>query len=119
MGFITTFLTFILLPLYISFADSPYVLPLNGDLYATSSFGEYREGRFHAGVDYRASMGTPVYAIDDGYVARLRCGPWGYGRVYIFSFVLELWVSMGIYIPLLSRINLTCTGVNIKSNRFQ
>ncbi len=94
MGFIATFLTFILLPLYISFADSPYVLPLNGDLYATSSFGEYREGRFHAGVDYRASMGTPVYAIDDGYVARLRCGPWGYGRVLYIQFRSGI---MGVY----------------------
>lgn len=57
-----------------------YSPPLNGPLYATSSFGEYREGRFHMGVDFRASKGTPVLAIDDGYIARLKCGPWGGGK---------------------------------------
>ncbi len=60
--------------------------PIKPPLYATSSFGEYREGRFHMGVDYRAGVGTPVYAVDDGHVVRLRCGPWGYGKAVYVSF---------------------------------
>lgn len=60
--------------------------PIKPPSYATSSFGEYREGRFHMGVDYRAVVGTPVYAVDDGYVVRIRCGPWGYGRAIYVSF---------------------------------
>ncbi|HOV33350.1 MAG TPA: M23 family metallopeptidase [Candidatus Hydrogenedens sp.] len=94
MGFITIFFTFIFLTIHFSFSDSSFVPPLNGDLYATSSFGEYRDGRFHAGVDYRASIKTPVYAIDDGYVTRLRCGPWGYGRALYIQFRSGI---MGVY----------------------
>ncbi len=63
-----------------------FVPPLKGDLFATSSFGEYRDGRFHMGVDYRAGIGTPVYAVDDGYVTRMRCAPWGYGRGLYIQF---------------------------------
>ncbi|MGC8845386.1 MAG: M23 family metallopeptidase [Candidatus Hydrogenedens sp.] len=66
---------------------------------ATSSFGEHRDGRFHMGVDYHAVVGTPVYAIDDGYVTRMRCGPWGYGRVLYIQFHSGI---MGIYAHLLS-----------------
>lgn len=94
MGFITIFFAFIFFTVHLSFADSSFVPPLNGDLYATSSFGEYRDGRFHAGVDFRASVKTPVYAIDDGYVTRLRCGPWGYGRALYIQFRSGI---MGVY----------------------
>lgn len=79
---------------YSLLAEESFVLPLKGDLFATSSFGEYRDGRFHMGVDYRATVGTPVYAIDDGYVARMRCGPWGYGRVLYIQFHSGI---MGVY----------------------
>jgi murein DD-endopeptidase MepM/ murein hydrolase activator NlpD len=94
MGFITIFFAFIFFTVHLSFADSSFVPPLNGDLYATSSFGEYRDGRFHAGVDFRASVKTPAYAIDDGYVTRLRCGPWGYGRALYIQFRSGI---MGVY----------------------
>ncbi|MCX8065949.1 MAG: M23 family metallopeptidase [Candidatus Hydrogenedentes bacterium] len=60
--------------------------PLKPPLYITSSFGEYRYSRFHMGVDFRAGKGTPVYAVDDGYVARIRCGPWGYGKAIYVHF---------------------------------
>ncbi|MBC7896724.1 MAG: M23 family peptidase, partial [Cytophagaceae bacterium] len=52
----------------------------------TSGFGEYREGRFHAGLDYstEATTGKPVRAVADGWVERVRASGVGYGRaVYL------------------------------------
>jgi len=83
--FIFVFTYIFFLSLHLS-ATNSYTPPLKGDLLATSSFGEYRDGRFHMGVDFRAEIGTPVYAIDNGYVVRMRCGPWGYGRVLYIQF---------------------------------
>ena len=62
----------------------PYEWPLKTPRLITSSFGEYRTFRFHAGIDLRAAVGTPVYAADDGFVERIRVSPWGYGKaVYL------------------------------------
>ena len=49
----------------------------------TSTFGEYRPGRFHAGLDLKTwgKEGFPLLAVSDGYVWRIRTSPWGYGRV--------------------------------------
>ncbi|MDP6775840.1 MAG: M23 family metallopeptidase, partial [Candidatus Latescibacteria bacterium] len=49
----------------------------------TSTFGEYRPGRFHAGLDLKTwgKEGFPVIAVSNGYVSRIRTSPWGYGRV--------------------------------------
>ena len=62
-----------------------YEWPLDIPKAVTSSFGEYRTGRFHAGLDLRTQgVGRPVHAARDGYVARLRVSPWGYGKaVYL------------------------------------
>ncbi|MEO6462153.1 MAG: M23 family metallopeptidase [Candidatus Eisenbacteria bacterium] len=52
----------------------------------TSGFGEYREGRFHAGLDYstEATTGKPVRAVADGWIERVRASGVGYGRaVYL------------------------------------
>jgi murein DD-endopeptidase MepM/ murein hydrolase activator NlpD len=59
-----------------------YHWPLDLPRELTSSFGEYRAGRFHAGIDLRTQgvIGKHVYAADDGYVSRVRCSPWGYGK---------------------------------------
>lgn len=63
----------------------PYHWPLDLPCEITSSFGEYRTGRFHAGIDLRTSgIGRDVRAADDGYVSRVRCSPFGYGKaVYL------------------------------------
>ena len=59
--------------------------PLDLPREVTSSFGEYRPGRFHAGIDLRTGgIGQPVRAAGDGYVSRVRCSPYGYGKaVYL------------------------------------
>jgi hypothetical protein len=63
-------------------AQTPaYQWPLDLPPQLSSSFAEYRSGRFHAGIDLRTSgTGRDVRAPRAGYVSRLRCSPWGYGR---------------------------------------
>lgn len=49
--------------------QGPLKVPPLSDLRVTSSFGR-RGLSVHAGVDLRARTGTPVFAVDDGVVAR-------------------------------------------------
>jgi len=62
-----------------------YAWPLDLPRELTSSFGEYRPGRYHMGIDLRTGpIGKDVHAAADGYVSRIRCSPYGYGKaVYI------------------------------------
>ncbi len=63
-----------------------YGWPLAHPPVLTSSFGEYRPGHFHAGVDLSTSggEGLPVLAVGDGDVVRVRASGVGYGRaVYL------------------------------------
>lgn len=48
----------------------------------TSNFMEHRGGRFHAGIDLktREREGFPAYAVEDGWIERVRATPGGYGR---------------------------------------
>lgn len=70
-----------------SAADEPYAWPLDLPRELSSSFGEYRTGRFHAGIDLRTNgVGREVYAAADGYVSRLTCSPWGYGKALYLRF---------------------------------
>lgn len=57
--------------------------PLNMPLYLSGNFGELRPNHFHAGLDFKTqgSSGHPVYAFDDGYLARAAINAYGYGLV--------------------------------------
>lgn len=64
--------------------DLGYPLPSN--LPATASFGEYRPGHLHAGLDFSTGgeLGWPVRAAAAGEVFRLKVESRGYGRaVYV------------------------------------
>jgi murein DD-endopeptidase MepM/ murein hydrolase activator NlpD len=57
-----------------------------GTRYLTSNFMEYRDGRFHAGIDLktRSQEGFPVYAVEEAHIVRVRTSPGAYGRaVYL------------------------------------
>ena len=63
-----------------------YRWPLDAPPAMTSSFGEYRPGHFHAGIDLKTwgRVGYKARALEDGYVWRIRTSPWGYGKaVYL------------------------------------
>ena len=60
--------------------------PLGRDAYITSSFGESRGTRYHAGIDFSTDMeeGWAVIAPDDGTVEFAAKGAFGYGRYIKF-----------------------------------
>ncbi len=64
--------------LFPPFAHAPLDLPA----VITGTFGEYRIGHFHAGLDYSTdeTVGHPVYAPLAGVVERVRASGVGYGR---------------------------------------
>jgi hypothetical protein len=59
-----------------------YLWPMHGPRRLSSSFGEFREGHFHAGIDLRTfgKVGLPCLAIGNGEVARVKIAPGGYGK---------------------------------------
>lgn len=71
-------------PIFAPFEHSP----LDGPLVTTGSFGEYRPGRFHAGLDLSTGeeVGKPVYAPLDGVIERVHASGVGYGRsIYLHA----------------------------------
>ena len=73
------------------------VWPLRAGIDLSNGFGEFREGRFHAGLDLRTGgrVGRPVVSPVDGYVWRIKMSYEGYGKglyvkgtdgyVYVFA----------------------------------
>lgn len=61
--------------------------PFQRDTYLTSSFGENRGTRYHAGIDYSTQMeeGWPIFAPENGYVKEVQTSPFGYGKVMYFE----------------------------------
>ena len=67
--------------------EAPTYRPFDRDAYLTSSFGENRGTRYHAGFDYSTQMeeGWPIYAPEDGKVVELRVSPFHYGKLMLFK----------------------------------
>lgn len=67
-------------------AESLY-FPFQKEAFLTSSFGENRGTRYHAGVDYSTNMeeGWVVFAPENGFVEELRISPYSYGKVIYFK----------------------------------
>ena len=81
MGIGLKFFCCIFFAVYWAQAAIPY-LPLGRTAYLTSSFGEDRGVRYHAGIDLSTNMeeGWPVIAPSDGRVEFAARGAFGYGR---------------------------------------
>ena len=63
-----------------------YIWPIDSPFVITGNYGELRPNHFHAGIDFSTGgkINLPVYAIEEGYVSRIRVSPYGYGKcVYI------------------------------------
>lgn len=81
---------FLLLCLGFSFSQNLFAadahLPFGFPAYLTSSFGESRGTRYHAGIDYSTDMkeGFPVIAPENGKISQVRHSPYGYGKVVYF-----------------------------------
>lgn len=63
------------------------IAPLDIPLSISGSFGELRSNAFHMGLDFKtmAMTGFHVFAMDDGYVSRIRIEPGGIGRAIYIS----------------------------------
>ncbi len=70
----------LLLLLLICKVEAGYIWPLGGKVWLNSSFAECRPNHFHAGIDIHAKTGTPLAAIEDGYVWHVAVNPFGYGK---------------------------------------
>ncbi len=59
-----------------------YLWPMHGNRRLSSSFSEYREGHYHAGIDLRSygAIGLPCLAVSEGRVVRVKAGAYGYGK---------------------------------------
>ena len=63
-----------------------YIWPTEASKTVTGVFGDYRPRRYHAGIDIRTYgvNGKKIYAIDAGYIERVRTSSSGYGKaIYI------------------------------------
>jgi len=71
----------ILLNITLSFGRG-YIWPINSSRYLSSTFGEFRPGHFHSGIDVKTNYrtGYPVFAVENGYIWRIRTSPFGYGK---------------------------------------
>lgn len=49
-------------------------------LLLAGTFGELRPNHFHAGIDIKAPVGTPLHAVADGYLAKIEVSGNGYGK---------------------------------------
>ena len=66
--------------------DGDFRFPLDIPANVSGSFGELRSSSFHAGIDFTTNqtVGQPVYAVEEGYIARVFVSSGGYGKaVYI------------------------------------
>lgn len=67
-------------------ADARYRFPFDTHKALSGTFGELRNNHFHSGIDIKThgKTGIPVHAIADGWIYRLRVGPFGFGKaVYL------------------------------------
>ena len=61
--------------------------PLDIPMRLAGNFGELRPNHYHMGLDIKtnARENLPVYAAADGYIARIKIEPFGFGRaIYVF-----------------------------------
>ena len=68
-------------PKNIDYENIDFHPPMKIDLILAGNFGEMRDNHFHTGLDIKTLRveGQKLYAIEDGYISRIRISPWGYG----------------------------------------
>jgi len=61
--------------------------PLKIPMYLSGNFGEIRSDHFHSGIDIKTqgTTGHPVYAVEGGYISRIKVQANGYGKSLYIS----------------------------------
>ena len=83
---ICSLLLFSLIIFISAIPPASYQYPFNGYYALSGTFGELRPDHFHSGIDIKTwgKSGVPIYAIQDGFVYRLKVSPFGFGNaVYL------------------------------------
>ena len=63
-----------------------FAYPVEAPISLSANFGELRSNHYHMGLDCRTNQvqNRKILAAADGYIARVKIEPWGYGRaIYI------------------------------------
>lgn len=81
-----------------------YAWPTDAGRVITSSIGEYRPGHFHMGLDFKTwgREGYRVFAIEDGWIARIKTSPYGYGKALYLQLDdgrLAVYAHLSAYAP--------------------
>lgn len=84
--------------------SSAFLWPVALEPGVSSNFCEYREGRFHAGIDVRTfgREGIACIAVEDGWVSRMRASSRGYGKALhltLDSGVQVVYAHLAEFIP--------------------
>ncbi|HXV14959.1 MAG TPA: M23 family metallopeptidase, partial [Candidatus Krumholzibacteria bacterium] len=87
-------------------APDEFAWPVALDPGVSSNFCDYRDGRYHAGIDVRTygREGIPCLAVADGWVSRIRASSRGYGKalhVMLDSGVQVVYAHLAEFVPAL------------------
>lgn len=89
--YLSTLIFIVLVIMIIGFVRNNYYRriknPLHTELQLAANFGELRPDHFHMGLDIRTAgkEDLPVYAIEDGYISRIRIEAGGYGKAVFIT----------------------------------
>lgn len=63
--------------------ENNFRFPLDVEMRVGGNYGELRPNHFHAGLDLSTDpiRNLPIYAIENGYVSRIKVSSYGYGKV--------------------------------------
>jgi len=70
----------------IDFENTALAAPISIPLILAGNFGEMRANHFHTGLDIKTLgvEGQEIFAVEDGYISRLRNSEYGYGKaIYV------------------------------------
>jgi hypothetical protein len=81
MKYLSPVVAFLMLSSAQLFAQQ-YLWPLKLEPDIASRFGDCRSGHWHSGIDCRTQgrTGFKVFAVESGYIFKVRTGFWGYGK---------------------------------------
>ncbi len=92
-----------------------YLWPTNASKLMTSSFCEFRPRHYHAAIDIKTwnRTGYRIFAIEDGYVMRVRVSAFGYGKalyvklrdgnIVVYAHLQRFWPALENYVNRIRR----------------
>jgi len=64
------------------YSNNTFIFPIDFTPVLSGTFGELRSNHFHSGIDIKTqgAIGKSIYALEDGYVSRIKVSPSGFGN---------------------------------------